>query len=92
MNTNYDLDSVIGMGAIGSWCTIFGIYILQRTLLKGEVMRPTRGWYVQRYKISTSTPVTFGYVEAFIYTIIFGPGQILLGIIALVTLINVLYF
>lgn len=82
-------NSLIGMLILSIAFTTIGVTFVVHTLYKGRVAFITRSGYVYYRKLSDyKHNLDFGYVHAFVFTMLFGPVSIILGFIAFFTLVT----
>jgi hypothetical protein len=85
----YPLEAVIGMAAVGIFCTLIGTLVSFTTLFKGEIKTFSAYGKNYTYKLKDIKPLKFWYFCALVETLILGPIIFLLGIVGLFTFLNV---
>lgn len=86
-NNGYSLNAVIGMLVLGFIFTGFGLVFTASTLFKGKIVVVTQQGAIIKEKIKDLYPLRFNYFYALVFTLMFGPGLLLIGIISLTTFI-----
>lgn len=84
------LQAIIGMLVLGLACTTLGVVSSLLTLFKGEIVLVGNSGIIIREKIKDIKLFRIKYFLALVFTLMFGPLNFLIGIIALFTFVSTL--
>jgi hypothetical protein len=83
MQEGYKLETAMGMFVLGYVSLGFGLFVFFDTIYKGQIKVANGGRVIIRENIKAIFPLRFNYFWALVYTLSFGPGLIVIGILSL---------